>query len=76
MGCYPLTEKLKALEYLESPSYMLFYLELRSESFKEKQEYMPMDIYIVVGDRWQQWLMATSYITFLCTIVWRVLFTK
>jgi hypothetical protein len=35
-----------------------------------------MDIDIVVSDRWQEWLMVTSYITFLCVIVWRVLFTQ
>jgi hypothetical protein len=35
---------------------------------------MPIDIYIVVGDRWQEWRMVTSDFTFLCAIVWRVLF--
>ena len=30
----------------------------------------------VVGDRWQEWLLVTSYMVFLVVIVWRVLLTK
>jgi hypothetical protein len=29
-----------------------------------------------VGDRWQEWLMVTSYLVFLGVVAWRVLLTK
>jgi hypothetical protein len=35
-----------------------------------------MGLEAIAGDRWQEWLMVTGYITFLGIIVWRVLLTK